>query len=170
MAYLPPGPERPDQEALDRFWNEAKAALPGVDLPEIYDVRWIGLDRPTTDQVIELIESGDKRGTFTLPWICEQTGEPLPSAGNAIVLIDYDGNPRLLVRLTGIQKVSFGDIDESHTAIDGSPVRDLTVWKPMHTVYWNGQLEDFGMKVTEEMPVLIEPFELLHSAAAPGVS
>ena len=159
MIYLPTGCARPDVNELDAFWARAGKA---ISLPTEYQVRWIGLDRDTTRQVIELIGAGDKTGTFTLPWIVDRTEQPTPSVGDTIILIDFGGAPQQIVRLTSIETVAFGAITEAHTAIDGTPVRDLAVWKPLHTEYWNGMLAPFGKSVSDDMPVWIEKFELLY--------
>jgi uncharacterized protein YhfF len=160
--YLPAGPTRPDPKALDAFWAEARAARPDAIHAPRYGVRWIGLDAPTTRQIFDLIRSGDKRGTFVLPWIFERTGQADPVRGDCLVLIDYDGTPSMLVRLEQVYRVAFGDITARDTAIDGAPVRDLAVWKPLHTQYWNGLLRPFGLQVTPDMPVWVEPFTLVH--------
>jgi uncharacterized protein YhfF len=160
--YLPAGPTRPDQRALDAFWTEARAARPGAIHAPRYGVRWIGLDAPTTRQIFDLIRCGDKRGTFTLPWIFERTGQPDPVRGDCLVLIDFDGSPTMLVELGDLYRIAFGDIGARDTAIDGGPVRDPAVWKPLHTQYWNGLLQPFGLQVTPDMPVWCEPFRLLY--------
>jgi hypothetical protein len=43
-------------------------------------------------------------------------------------------------------------------------VRALTVWKPLHTRYWNPMLKPFGLQVTDAMPVLVERIEVLARA------
>jgi uncharacterized protein YhfF len=164
--YLPEGPSRPDEAALDRFWAQARAATRRP-LADHYQVRWIGLDGPTTRQILDLIRTGDKTGTFTLPWIIERTGEPAPAVGDHIVLIDFDGTPTLLVRLEEIREVRFGEVTAADTAIDGSPVRDLAVWKPLHTQYWNALLLPFGLAVSAEMPFWAERFSVVYPEAAP---
>ena len=161
MAYLPEGCARPDPAELELYWTGARRQLAAAGLPSTYEVRWIGLDDASTEEVIELISAGDKTGTFTLPWIIERTDQPEPVVGAAVILIDFHGKPRLLVRLTEISTVAFGEVTAEHTAIDGSPVRDLSIWKPLHTHYWNTLLQPFGLSVRESMPVLIEKFELL---------
>ena len=162
MSYLPVGCAHPDEAALDAFWLAARTDLPGHRLPDDYQVRWIGLDQETTAQVLELIRVGDKTGTFTLPWIVARTDQLTPRVGDAIILIDFDGTPALLIRLTAMLDVPFGEITARHTAVDGTPVRDLAVWKPLHTQYWNSLLAPFAMTVTDDMPVWIEKFELLY--------
>jgi uncharacterized protein YhfF len=163
--YLPDGPEHPQISDLDAFWRAACESHPVLRQAPGYQVRWIGLDDESTEQVIELIESGDKTGTFTLPWIIERTDQPDPKVGDPIILIDFRGKPRLLVRLTDVREVTFGTVTQEDTAIDGTPVRALDVWKPLHTRYWGALLEPFDLAVREDMPVLIEPFELLYSGA-----
>lgn len=166
MTYLPEGCARPDRRALDDFWDAARNSLNKAELPETYEVRWIGLDAESTAEVLDLIRAGDKTGTFTLPWIVARTDQPTPRVGAAIILIDFDGTPALLVRLTEIFEVPFGQITSEHTAIDGSPVRDLGIWKPLHTQYWNALLAPFSLSVSAEMPVWIEKFELLYPESA----
>jgi len=162
MTYLPIGCARPDLAELDAFWTAARRARPEAGLSEHYTVRWIGLDDESTERVIDLIRAGDKTGTYTLPWIVEHTTHPTPAVGDAIILIDFGGHPRLIVRLTEIEQVAFGAITATHTAVDGTPMRDLTVWKPLHTKYWNAMLAPHGLTVGDDMPVWVEKFELLN--------
>jgi uncharacterized protein YhfF len=164
--YLPEGPTRPAAAALEAFWSRARAALPAQQSGADYQVRWIGLDAPSTRQIFELIRSGDKTGTFTLPWIVERTGSPRPAVGDLLILIDFDGTPTLLVRTERVHEVAFGKVTAQDTAIDGSPVRDLAVWKPLHTAYWGALLQPFGLAVSADMPVWVEKFVLLYDGAA----
>ena len=161
MPYLPGGCAQPDPAELQAWWQKLRTNPRNAALPDHYEVRWIGLDDETTEQVIELIVAGDKTGTFTLPWIVEHTDTPAPAPGDTIILVDFKGHPRLVVRLTEITEVAFGQITAEHTAIDGSPVRDLDVWIPLHTHYWNNLLAPYQLSVSKDMPVLVEKFELL---------
>jgi uncharacterized protein YhfF len=140
------------------------AAHTGAQLPDSYQVRWIGLDAESTRQIIDLIRAKDKTGTFTLPWIVARTDQPEPRTGDAIILIDFDGTPTLLVQLTAVRSIMFGAVTAADIAIDGSPVRDLTIWKPLHTAYWNNLLKPFGFSVSDDMPFWAEPFTLIYDA------
>ena len=73
MNYLPPGCATPDSTELDQFWAQQVAT--GLTASG-YQVRWIGLDHDSTEEVLQLIASGDKTGTFTLPWIIAASGDP----------------------------------------------------------------------------------------------
>ena len=164
-TYIPDGPVQPRLDELDAFWAAACEQRPGLRDGPGYQVRWIGLDHDSTEQIFELIETGDKTGTFTLPWIIERTGQPAPRVGDPIILIDFSGKPRMLVRLTRIHAVLFGEVTEADIAIDGSPVRSLEIWKPLHTQYWGALLAPFQLSVRDDMPVLVEAFELLYEGS-----
>ena len=166
--YLPPGPTPPTPSTLDAFWATARAACPSAGLPPSYQVRWIGLDAATTGEILGLIRAGDKTGTFTLPWIVAHTDRIEPKAGQCIILIDFDGTPELLLRLTHVYQAAFGAMTNEDTAVDGSPVRDVSIWKPLHTNYWNALLGPYGLAVTHDMPVWVERFELVWDRVASG--
>ena len=158
--YIPPGPARPDEAAILNWRDQLARARDRV-AGRPWDPRWIGLDDASTEQVIGLIERGDKTGTFTLPWILDATGQAMPAAGDLIVLVDFRGQPRLLLQLTAVTVVRFGAVGAQHTAIDGTPVRRLDIWRPLHTRYWNELLEPFGRGVEDDMPVLVERFVMV---------
>ncbi|MDG2321485.1 MAG: ASCH domain-containing protein [Rhodospirillaceae bacterium] len=157
MIYLPDGPERPNQAALDAFWTEAKVSNP--EIGDEYQVRWFGIDVKTTRGIFGYIKEGVKTATYTVPWILEQEGVPLARAGDYIVLIDYDGTPAMLLRIGKVEAWKFEAIDERVTHTDGSSVRDPNVWKLLHKAFWNSELKQYGLKVTDDMPVLVEHFE-----------
>jgi uncharacterized protein YhfF len=169
--YLPSPARAPTVDALENFCAGINRALPDVALtPDRLDVRWIGLDAPSTRRVFELIRHGDKRGTFSLPWIIEKTGGRIPHIGNWITLVDLSGCPILLTRTVRVDSAIFGRVEPHHTAIDGSAVRDLAAWIPLHKAYWNTHLAPFGLSVTPEMPFWIEEFVLVYDAENYGIT
>ncbi len=162
--YLPEGPSRPEMDSLEGFFSGACRGSRNVELEAGFQVRWIGLDALTTLQIFDRIRSGDKRGTFALPWVQTRTGQPEPKAGDQLILINFDGRPTLLVRLTEVYLQRFGSTTAEDTSIDGQPVRDLATWIPLHTRYWNKVLAPFGLSVTPDMPFWVEKFELIYDA------
>jgi len=169
--YLPSPARTPTIDALAKFCDDASQVMSGEKLePCKLDVRWIGLDTPSTQRVFDLVRQGDKRGTFSLPWIIERIGGRIPRVDNWIVLVDLEGHPTLLTRTIRVDSAVFGQVAPHHTAIDGSSIRDPAVWIPLHANYWNTHLAPFGLRVTPDMPFWIEEFVLVYDAENCGIT
>ena len=151
------GPTQPNPEEIDTFWERACEQYTG--LGDNYQVRSLGIDAETTTQILDYIKTRDKIATFSLPWVIEANGFPYPEPGIPIVLTDYIGQPHLIVRLTDVRETTFGQIGDAESSLDGPPVQDPEVWIPLHRQYWNGLLAAYGRECTDDMPVLIEPFD-----------
>ena len=157
------GPElSPDSELLDSFWQQAINAVP--EIARDHQVRSIGIDEETTDLIIEFIKTGEKKGTYSLPWLIEAEGYPKTNPNTPIMLVSYDGIPKVVVQITGVYETTFGNISLNDTSLDGPPVRDLDVWIPLHTEYWNGLLSKHNLACTSDMPVLVEKFKFIYGA------
>lgn len=156
------GPARPGNDVLDVFWNAARAVHP--ELSEDHQVRSLGIDEETTGMILDFINAKTKIGTFSLPWVMEAEGHPQTAPGTPVILTGYDGTPKVVVRITDVRATTFGAIGPAETELDGPPVQDPEVWKPLHREYWNGLLAPYGRSCTDDMPVLVEPFELLYAA------
>ena len=157
------GPEQsPDSELLDSFWQQAINAVP--EIARDHQVRSIGIDEETTDLIIEFIKTGEKKGTYSLPWLIEAEGYPKTNPNTPIMLVSYDGIPKVVVQITGVYETTFGNISLNDTSLDGPPVRDLDVWIPLHTEYWNDLLSKYNLACTSDMPVLVERFKFIYGA------
>ena len=155
------GPEQsPDSELLDSFWQQAINAVP--EIARDHQVRSIGIDEETTDLIIEFIKTAEKKGTYSLPWLIEAEGYPKTNPNTPIMLVSYDGIPKVVVQITGVYERRFGNICLNDTSLDGPPVRDLDVWIPLHTEYWNGLLSKHNLACTSDMPVLVEKFKFIY--------
>ena len=157
------GPEQnPDSELLDLFWQQAINAVP--EIARDHQVRSIGIDEETTDLIIEFIKTGEKTGTYSLPWLMEAEGHPTAMPDTPIILVSYAGIPKVVVQITSVYKKTFGEISLNDTLLDGPPVRDLDIWIPLHTEYWNGLLSKHNRVCTPDMPVLVEKFKFIYEA------
>ena len=157
---MPPTP--PTESALDAFLKKCESALPETKIGNSYRTRCIGWNRETSTKICEHVIAGEKTGTFSLPWFYTVHVETKPDIGDFVILLDYDGDPQALLQTVGLTLVTFGEIDATHTALDGPSVRDLAVWRGIHTNYWNGLLEPLGKKVSDAMPVIVERFVCVY--------
>lgn len=162
--YLLEGCARPTDPELTAFYERAKSHCQKAGLPDDFQVRWIGGDAGSTNSILEHIRNGDKTGTVTVPEAIAHSGQKPPAVGDTIVLINFDGTPALVVRITAIEVVAYGAIEARHTGLDGPRVRDIPVWKPLHEGYFDKLLAPLGIRCTDATPISFETFELLCSA------
>jgi len=102
------GPEQnPDVELLDAFWQQAIKAVP--EIARDHQVRSIGIDEETTDLIIQFIKTGEKIGTYSLPWLMEAEGHPKAMPDTPIILVSYDGIPKVVVQITSVYETTFGE-------------------------------------------------------------
>jgi uncharacterized protein YhfF len=94
----------------------------------------------------------------------EAEGYPKAITDTPIILVSYDGIPKVVVQITGVYETTFGNISLNDTSLDGPPVRSLDVWIPLHTEYWNGLLSKYNLACTSDMPVLVEKFKFIYGA------
>lgn len=157
---------QPSESALNAFLAECAAALPGTEIaaPGAAPTRnrCIGWDLETSETICGLVIAGEKTGTFSVPWLHASHPDTKPEIGDFVVLSNFGGEPRALLQTMALTLLTFGEIDASHTALDGPGVRDLDVWRGVHTNYWNGLLEPLGKSVADEMPVVAERFACLY--------
>ena len=164
MPYLVAGSTPPDPIVMDEFFEQARRSL-STDLPDTYQVRWIGANHESTDAILAHIRAGDKTGTVSLPWVAEKRGCEPSKAGHVMILINFDGSPAVLLRITKVQTVAYEDIALEHTSLDGPSVRALDIWLPLHTPYFEMLVKPYGLTVTDAMPIWFETFELLYPPA-----
>lgn len=154
------GPKLPNDAELDAFWAEVSAVVP--DLGDDHQVRSIGIDEETTGMILEFINARTKVATFSLPWVMEAEGHLVTAPGTPIILTGYDGSPQAVIRITKTRETTFGEIGPAETGLDGPPVQDIDVWVPLHREYWNGLLAPYGKSCTDDMPVIVEPFDVVY--------
>ena len=155
-------PVSPDAAALAAFWEACKRARPDLKLGNDYRTRLIGGSADMNNIILSLIATGQKVGTFPLPWQLEKMGESIPKPGDCTIQVDFHGTPKLVVRTTSIETIAFKNITGEHTAIDGPTVRDLAVWRGIHIPYYTGVLTKLGLVFSEDMPTCVERFELIY--------
>ena len=142
------------------FWTKAQAAVPG--LSGSYRVKHIGSDAEICERLLALILSGQKTGTFTLPWLHGHHPDWVPEHGGLVIYTDFSDTPRALIRQSKPAFAAYDEINAIHTACEGPGARDPNVWRQIHWPYWTAQLKPYGLKPATDMPVCIERFTLLY--------
>jgi len=147
--------------ATDAYWNAAKAS--SASIGEDYWVRRIGANKPVVDNILALVLSGEKCGTFGLKHLLDRQPGNGPTMGGEAVVVDMDGVPHAIVRTLQLTPVAYKDITEDHLTIEGPGARQLDRWQEIHWPYWSALLEPHGLEPSADMIVMVEHFELIYS-------
>ena len=156
------GPAVPDLGAVTDFWQTAKRLHPDTVRGDSYRVRALGNTREMMSAILGHVLRGEKRGTFSLPWLHALNTSAAPRVGDYVILVDYDGKPGALVTTRRLENVTYDTLSGDHTSVDGPRMRDPAVWKGVHQPLWTKQLAAAGLQFSNDMPVVVEHFELLH--------
>ncbi len=154
-------------ESPETFWTRCCKALGPEARRRGYTARRIGNTPELVDQVLELIISGQKRGTFSLPEALARAGTT-PVPGDYVVLTRYDGEAGCLILMEACETMPFDQVGPSELEIEGPDARDPAVWRDIHEQYWTPMLASWGQAFTPSQPVLVQRFQLLETARRQG--
>jgi len=150
----------PATPELDAFWASCQDRLASPPPDGFYRVRQFG-GSALADRLLELILTGQKTGTYALPWLYEGDAERTPVAGGYSVVTDSAGKPAAVLLTTHTRTLPYNEITEEETRYEGPNARALEVWKAIHWPLYSRALEEAGMTATEDMPVTVEQFEVV---------
>lgn len=147
---------------IEAFWAAACAANPGLSGP--YRVKQLTTNRELGDHLLKRITGGLKLGTIGLPWLHGREPGTAPVTGQLLLYTDADHKPRALVRQKKPEFVAFGDVNDSHTAVEGqgSAAREAATWRKIHEPHYTAQLQAAGLTLNADTPVVVERFELIY--------
>lgn len=150
-------------ESVEAFWTRCCETLGSEASARGYTERQIGNTPALVDQILELIISGEKRGTFSLPEKLARDGTT-PAAGDYVILTRYDGSAGCLVQVEAGATMAFDEVGPGELEIEGPGARDPAVWRDIHERYWTPMLAAWGKSLTISEPVLVQRFRLLAVA------
>lgn len=109
-----------------------------------------------SDRLISLVRSGKKTATCGALRDTLAEGEPVPTAGALEVVLDWDGCPALVLRLTDVTVRRFCDVDE-HFALSEGENDTLAGWQHDHRKFFE---RNGGW--APEMDLICQRFEIVE--------
>ena len=146
--------------SVAEFWAQAQRAVPGLTGP--YATRRLGSNAEVNERLLAVILAGEKTGTFNLPWMHGIEPGTAPRENALMIYMDFNDQPRALVRQHKPEFAPYDGITAAHTACEGKGARDLETWRKIHWPYWTAMLAPHGLKPASDMPVCVERFTLLY--------
>jgi uncharacterized protein YhfF len=173
-AYPSDGDDARAVEILD-FWESARqrtglmrtAVITGLDsAAAMPPPAWSFGDTPElSDMLLALVLEGTKTATASALVEFEDAGEPLPRAGDLWIALDGGGHPAVLGRTTNVRIVPFGEVDADHAHAEGEDDCTLATWRAEHERYFRHVLQAGGRTFDDELPMVLERFEVLYPRA-----
>jgi uncharacterized protein YhfF len=118
------------------------------------------------DELGNLVLSGLKTATASLPWEYEVENEAIPCPGDLSIILDGAGYPICLIETTSVVVLPFDQVDASHAYDEGEDDRSLDSWREGHWRYFTRVCAAIGFTPAENMPVVCERFRLVFPAPA----
>jgi len=150
----------------DAFWSTCQEKLAITPANSSYHVRQFGNNAALSDVLVGLIISGQKTGTYQLPWLLEGDEDLTPVVGGYSVVTDFDDKPRALLLTTSLRTLPYNQITEEETQYEGPNARVLAVWQAIHWPFWSHELELKGKVAAKDMPVTVETFDVICESAS----
>jgi len=111
--------------------------------------------------LIALILAGVKHATCSLQDAWTFDGEPLPVAGDFVIVMDFDGRPTLVLRTTDVRIMTFETVPAAFAIAEGEGDLSLDYWRREHWRFFLRECERVGRAATPDMPLVCEWFEVV---------
>lgn len=127
-----------------------------------YQAWYFGDTPELAHELVELVLRGPKRATAGLGWVMDALPHAAPVAGGYSVVTEFDGTPRAVICTTSIERKRFGDVDAQFAWDEGEDDRSLTSWRAGHQRFFGRECEQLGRVMSDDVPVVLERFELVY--------
>lgn len=88
--------------------------------------------------------------------------EPLPKVGAFMILTDWNGKAKCIVRTTSVKLKPFFSITKEYVKMDGLGDKSLEYWKKYHWDYFSRELSPFNRVPRDSMIVVCVEFEKVY--------
>ena len=157
---MPTDPRR--TPAVEVFWRAACDATPELDRNANYAVWSFGDSQDLSDHVLAETLAGRNRATASLKWDYEADPTRLPKVGDAGVITDWQGTPRLVVMTRQVDIRRFNEVDEDFARAEGYLDDPLNEWREVHWPYFSRRCAELGRTPSLEMPIVCERFSPVY--------
>lgn len=151
-------------DSAARMWEEFTAS--GSPLaPDAafagYSAWHFGSGGEMADELASLVLEGAKRATAGAQWAYDAEGDELPEVGDYSVILDGSGEAACIIRTAHVDIVPFNAVDADFAAAEGEGDLSLEYWREGHWRFISMDLASWGLKPTEDMPIVCERFEVV---------
>lgn len=110
------------------------------------------------NECLELVLKNVKKATSPSLLGLQLRNEPLPKIGDFLVITDWDGKAKCIVKTTTVKLKPMFSIDEAYAQKEGEGDKSLAYWKKTHWDYYTRELAEFNREPRESMIVVCQEF------------
>ncbi|HET9232567.1 MAG TPA: ASCH domain-containing protein [Candidatus Eisenbacteria bacterium] len=134
--------------------------------PRVPKVGSFGDSPELSRELLALVRQGRKTATASLVWEWEAEGQTLPVSGDVEIVLDWDGNPVMVIEYTTVDVKPFLEVTEDFAFDEGEGDRTLASWREGHWAFFTRACGALGKIPTEDMPIVCTRFRVLFDAEA----
>ena len=150
--------------STNAFWRAFVSATGNIDTD--YTVETFGDSVAMADELVALVMSGRKRATASLLRDYATADDPLPQAGDFVVVVDGGGSPRCIWRSTEVIVKPMNDVDGAFARDEGEGDRTRDWWLSAHRDYFAAQARRESFKMFDAIETVFERFEIVWPPSA----
>jgi uncharacterized protein YhfF len=152
------------EESAKHYWQKFLSTLPPESLyhAKTYIAEGWGDTPEMADELGALIAQGTKTGTCSALWEWEAEGNPIPEVGLITIALDGRGEPLCIVETIEVSIRKYNEVDAAFARAEGEGDLSLDYWRAAHKNFFTRVLSKFGMKFSEDMPLVCERFRVIY--------
>ena len=151
-----------DNASARNMWGDfldAHLEFAFVEAPKV--LQFNDNEQDADHEVDLVIKNLKKAATFSLLGL-QHRKEPLPKIGAFIILTDWSGKAKCIIRTTAVKLKPFFSITKEYVQLDGLGDKSLEYWKKYHWEYFSRELEPFKRVPRDSMIVVCVEFDKVY--------
>lgn len=112
-------------------------------------------------ELLNLVLKGQKRATATSIEVYRLGIQKMPKVGDLNIVTDFFGNPKCVVKNTGVTILPFKDFTYDIVRREGED-DSLESWREGHIRYFKSESKELGYVFSEDMLVVFEDFQVVY--------
>ena len=130
-----------------------------VDAPKV--IRFYDNEKDANESVDLVIKDVKKAASHSLLGL-QSRKEALPKIGDFLVITNWEGKAKCIVKTTAVKLKPYFSIDEPYVRKEGEGDKSLSYWKKKHWEYYSRELAEFNRLPRESMIVVCQEFEKVY--------
>ncbi len=123
------------------------------------------MDEKTSDELLDLIIKGEKKGSASCFLAYQATGEKPPNPEDYNIITDWQGTPTAVIKTSSVFVLPFKDVGQDIVDREGEGM-SLEDWRKEHRKLFLKEGEKLGYEFTDESPIVFEMFDMVYSDKA----